>query len=997
MISQNSPQKDVPASVAVAFLLALAGGWIYLKSPVTFAHIASELDRYSDTHWPFIMAVLFSVSVNAVWLYSILSRVFGINRHGKRLEILSKGQNGPKRRFEMPWVGLVGGILVASTLYTFKGSIERSLLPQFIPLFYRRLLALALSVNFGFSSFVVLSLLETIPGIKGLLFRRKMTLPEIPMPKNQVIIGADEGAEDRKKVWVPMNLRALNGNILVTGSIGSGKTSAVILMLLEQFITNFVIRPAMLIIDPKTTFIDKARALLVRLGLKDNVIHMRLGGEVTFNPIYREKALKGARFLEIAQMVKATAANFARTASDGSFWTLNSFNLIRSSITHCAAVLEYFTLRDLYTTLVRAGSEDLAAELKAAQNDKNFDEEEKANIEFAIEYFSREYSQLEPKVRTSILATATSFLNQFQEYQASRIFCPKKEELTVQSMDEVIENGKIFLFDIRNQALALSMGTFIKLHYEQALLDRLAQGEEKTKRPAVLIIDEYQDVVTVGGQGAIGDGGFLAKGREGNTITIAATQSISSLKNSIRNEDAAKELIQNFRTRIACHSSDVTTIKNFQEMTGQKDVARRSHSVSEQSHHAKRNIVVGGFEAKDANISESLSTTDHKEDVVTGKDFQSLSTFECFALIYDGIRTHFYKLCLKPYYLKAKNTPHWEVLKTLEEVAVVLMIVASQVGYSFPNVCSVAKTNEFKSCLNFSVGACMCGWPVPRPCAKIEYYVPQTFIEVMPDPKSSYFGFLPGTAIQLGTLGDKPYGQEADEDTHSYQAHVINVPLAEIPFSVLSCGGARIDKFCFDAMSEHLGMNWNTGTADSLQPQFLAWSLSPKACLLAGAAKSFVGGATGAPHPGSPVCSFPMDWMPKYPPSPHEACNGWGTFYPRVGTAHGPSNTMGALMVASRMKSLSSEVFNAAPASPDELWQMIYPQATSCFREGQNMGLLENANNVRELGRLTSGKLKGHLFVIWSKVSCCHDFAEVPYDYALIEAMSAACKGLESL
>lgn len=542
------------------------------------------------------------------------------------------------------------------------------------------------------------------------------------------------------------------------------------------------------------------------------------------------------------------------------------------------------------------------------------------------------------------------------------------------------------------------MGTFIKLHYEQALLDRMALGEAQTARPAVLIMDEYQDVVTVGGQGALGDGGFLAKGREGNTITIAATQSISSLKNAIGNEDAAKELIQNFRTRIACHSSDVATIKNFQEMTGQKETSRRSHSISEQSHHATRDLIGGGFESKDPSLSESISTTDQKEDVVTGKDFQNLSTFECFALIYDGVKTHFHKLCLKPHFLERKNTPHEDVLRMLrKKVTVGLLLLATHAAFSFPNVCSVAKTDAFKSCLNLSIGACMCGWPVPRPCAKIEYYVPQTFIEVQPDPKSSYFGFLPGTAIQLGGLSDKPYGQEADEDTHSYQAHVINVPLAEIPFSMLSCGGARIDKFCFDGMSEHLGSNWDTGSADSLQPQFLAWSLSPKACLLAGAAKSFVGGATGAPHPGSPVCSFPMLWMPKYPPSPHEACNGWGTFYPRMGTAHGPSNTMGALMIASRMKSLSSEVFNAAPASPDELWQMIYPQATSCFREGQNMGLLENVNNVRELGRLSSGKLKGHLFVVWSKVSCCHDFAEVPWDYAAIEAISAACKGVESL
>jgi hypothetical protein len=98
-------------------------------------------------------------------------------------------------------------------------------------------------------------------------------------------------------------------------------------------------------------------------------------------------------------------------------------------------------------------------------------------------------------------------------------------------------------------------------------------------------------------------------------------------------------------------------------------------------------------------------------------------------------------------------------------------------------------------------------------------------------------------------------------------------------------------------------------------------------------------------------------------------------------------------MVASRIKSLSSEIFLSTPGNPDEKWQMIFPQSTSCFREGQNVGLLENVNNVREMGRL-KGKMKGYLFTVWGKVSCCRDLAEVPVVFAEIEAMMAACKGL---
>lgn len=73
---------------------------------------------------------------------------------------------------------------------------------------------------------------------------------------------------------------------------------------------------------------------------------------------------------------------------------------------------------------------------------------------------------------------------------------------------------------------------------------------------------------------------------------------------------------------------------------------------------------------------------------------------------------------------------------------------------------------------------------------------------------------------------------------------------------------------------------------------------------------------------------------------------------------------------------------------------MIFPQSSSCFREGQNVAALDTFKNVREIGRLTSGKLTGYLFTVWSKVSCCQDLAEVPAAYAAIEAMNLVCQGL---
>jgi hypothetical protein len=97
------------------------------------------------------------------------------------------------------------------------------------------------------------------------------------------------------------------------------------------------------------------------------------------------------------------------------------------------------------------------------------------------------------------------------------------------------------------------------------------------------------------------------------------------------------------------------------------------------------------------------------------------------------------------------------------------------------------------------------------------------------------------------------------------------------------------------------------------------------------------------------------------------------------------------------MKSLGNEIFHTTPNSIDEEWQMITPQSSSCFKEGQNVAILETAKQVREEKRITTGKYSGFLFTVWSKVSCCRDLAEIPTSLAAIEAMNLTCQGLGNL
>ncbi len=318
----------------------------------------------------------------------------------------------------------------------------------------------------------------------------------------------------------------------------------------------------------------------------------------------------------------------------------------------------------------------------------------------------------------------------------------------------------------------------------------------------------------------------------------------------------------------------------------------------------------------------------------------------------------------------------------------------TKIALAFPTVCSVVKTPAFDACMSLNVSMSVCGYP-PRACAHFNYFVPQYYIEVVRNPGDSYFTGLPGAAMQLGGVADRaPFGSEDDtESSFSFHGHTLIVPFISTLKS-LPCDGIPEEMTCLSGMSEHLGQLWKTGSADATQPQFLAWSAAPKACLLAGAATSISGGSYPTGYPSSGGCSADRSSMDSFPPSSQPVCTGWGVHFPRYGTVTNADQVTASLVIASRMRSLSSEVFQTIPTSANEKWQMIHPQSSTCFAEGQNIAFLR-ANGVNEIGRLSSLESRNYLYVVWKHVSCTKDVPYVASIYAALAAIRAACQGLE--
>lgn len=374
-----------------------------------------------------------------------------------------------------------------------------------------------------------------------------------------------------------------------------------------------------------------------------------------------------------------------------------------------------------------------------------------------------------------------------------------------------------------------------------------------------------------------------------------------------------------------------------------------------------------------------------------------LKTFEAIGLVFNGVDSEFYdKICLKPAFFPSMRISHEKVLKAARAAAMACLVLFSIKSQAFPSVCSVVKAPAFESCFEHVKSSCTCGWP-PRPCTHHTYYLPTTFIEVTSRSKQSFFSDLPVAGAQLKSLKEMWFSSGSVEmDNRFYHARVIQTPFTSLAYSGMPCGGADADKFCFGAMSEHISNQWKTGSGDLNDPQFKAWSLSPKACLIKGSISAAGPGqfANGSPTGGA-TCSYPMAGLSVFPPVSSDICGGWGVLLPRTGFVESNSSVGGALLAAERIRSIANEVYRSVAVYPDEKWQMIFPKSSSCFREGQSVGKLETINGVNEMGRLTQLNQDSWLFVVWKRVSCCKDVNSIPQAEFAKNAMKTMCQGME--
>ena len=151
--------------------------------------------------------------------------------------------------------------------------------------------------------------------------------------------------------------------------------------------------------------------------------------------------------------------------------------------------------------------------------------------------------------------------------------------------------------------LSKIIATYLKLDFQTEALMRLSKCNMENERSIAFISDEYHEYCT------ISDANFFAQSRESKCINIVATQSYSSLLNTINNESAVKVIIQNLVNKLWFRTDDIFTIESAQKQIGKEDKEKISKGIIP-SYLADNNglLNVTGYKVLSNNICEKINS-----------------------------------------------------------------------------------------------------------------------------------------------------------------------------------------------------------------------------------------------------------------------------------------------------------------------------------------------------------------------------------------------------
>jgi hypothetical protein len=442
-------------------------------------------------------------------------------------------------------------------------------------------------------------------------------------------------------------------NFLITGTIGSGKTSSAMYPFTEQLIkynkNNQNDKIGMLILDVKGNYYEQVKKYVKNNNLEDDLIIIELNSDIRYNPLHKPHL----RPQVLANRLRTILELFSENNQE-SYWLDKAEQTLAECIKICrlynngyvnfTEIHKLITLPDYYKEKIET-LRNLFIQAKLSV-------QEIYNLNSSLEFFQKELFSLDQRTLSILKSEITRITNIFvSDYDIAKTFCPQENELTFTGFEDTILNGKIVILNMNiseYRNLSKIIAAYLKLDFQTEILSTLSKN---IKKKTAFICDEYSEYVTKS------DSQFFSLSREAKCINIVSTQSYSSLKNTLHDDTSTKVIIQNLINKIWFRTDDTFTIEEAQKQLGKEEKEKTSQTISESAKTTKFSYITNTFNSQDSNVSESYNTYTQNDFVYDTNYFtQKLETFHSLAFLSDG--TKILKPCklqMFPYFLKTKG------------------------------------------------------------------------------------------------------------------------------------------------------------------------------------------------------------------------------------------------------------------------------------------------------------------------------------------------------
>ena len=460
-----------------------------------------------------------------------------------------------------------------------------------------------------------------------------------------------DNSSDNSSIY--LTEKALYQNILITGTIGTGKTSSSMYPFTKQLIqyhaNDATEKIGMLVLDVKGNFYKQVLAYAQEFNRLDDLYVIELGGKVKYNPLDKPNLKPSV----LANRLKTILTLFSPNNSE-SYWLDKAEEVLAECIKLCRLYNSgYVTFTEIHK-LVNSPNyyNEKLNYLRSLFKSGSFNYSQVYELHSSLNFFQNEFNNLDSRVLSILKSEISRMTNIFMsDYDIQKTFCPEKESINFTGFKDVIGKGKIVVLNMNialYKNLSKLIAAYLKLDFQSEVLSCLATN---TIRTSAFICDEFHEYVTTT------DSDFFAQSREAKCINIVATQSYTSILNTLKDQYATKTIVQNLINKLWYRTDDTFTIEDAQKQIGKEDKTKISKSISENAQETNYNYITNSLNSRNSSVSESINTYVNSDYVYDTNFFtRELETFSCLSFISDGDRIlPPQKLKMKPYFINQQS------------------------------------------------------------------------------------------------------------------------------------------------------------------------------------------------------------------------------------------------------------------------------------------------------------------------------------------------------